>query len=239
MSTQSFADLGVSRAVVSTLASRASPNRSRSRIAVIGDVARRPRRAREVTHRLGQDACLRDPARRADQGGRSASVRADPRPDARAGDPDRRRHPRASPTPARSGSRAVYGGVGLVKQARDAARSHIVVATPGRLEDLLDRGAFALDKVRILVLDEADRMLDMGFRPAVDRIVRACPRSARPCSSRPPSTARPGASPGVHAGRRSHEQGPTARRASEDVEHRFVQIEHERSRRGADRGIAA
>src|SRR5881227_428277 len=66
---------------------------------------------------------------------------------------------------------AVYGGVGLTKQAQAAARSHIVVATPGRLEDLLQRGAFTLDHVEVLILDEADRMLDMGFRPAVDRIV--------------------------------------------------------------------
>ena len=70
---------------------------------------------------------------------------------------------------------AVYGGVGLVKQAKDAAASHVLVATPGRLEDLLARGAFTLDNVRMLVLDEADRMLDMGFRPAIDRIVGACP----------------------------------------------------------------
>src|SRR5581483_8315817 len=73
---------------------------------------------------------------------------------------------------------AVYGGVGLDKQGKDAARSHIVVATPGRLEDQLARGAFTLNAVRLLVLDEADRMLDMGFRPAVDRIVAVCP-SAR------------------------------------------------------------
>src|SRR5262249_57898015 len=63
---------------------------------------------------------------------------------------------------------AVYGGVGLNKQARDAARSHILVATPGRLEDLLQRRAFDLRQVRLLVLDEADRMLDMGFKPAAD-----------------------------------------------------------------------
>ena len=71
---------------------------------------------------------------------------------------------------------AVYGGVGLVNQGQNAARSHIIVATPGRLEDQLSRGAFKLDAVRMLVLDEADRMLDMGFKPAVDRIVAACPR---------------------------------------------------------------
>ena len=71
---------------------------------------------------------------------------------------------------------AVYGGVALGAQSREAARSHIVVATPGRLEDLLARGALTLAGVGILVLDEGDRMLDMGFRPAVDRIVARCPR---------------------------------------------------------------
>ncbi|MCO5315256.1 MAG: DEAD/DEAH box helicase [Solirubrobacterales bacterium] len=67
---------------------------------------------------------------------------------------------------------AVYGGVGLQAQGKRAARAHIVVACPGRLEDQLQRGAFSLDHVRHLVLDEADRMLDMGFKPAVDRIVK-------------------------------------------------------------------
>ncbi|MBJ7472493.1 MAG: DEAD/DEAH box helicase, partial [Solirubrobacteraceae bacterium] len=70
---------------------------------------------------------------------------------------------------------AVYGGVGIQKQARDAARAHVIVATPGRLEDLLQRRAFNLGEVEILVLDEADRMLDMGFKPAIDRIVKLCP----------------------------------------------------------------
>src|SRR3712207_6393860 len=69
----------------------------------------------------------------------------------------------------------VYGGVGYQKQIANARRAHVIVATPGRLEDLLDRGAFTLDAIDVLVLDEADRMLDMGFRPAVDRIVDQCP----------------------------------------------------------------
>jgi superfamily II DNA/RNA helicase len=67
---------------------------------------------------------------------------------------------------------AVYGGAGIVKQARLAARAHILVATPGRLLDLIDRKDVSLQRVRLLVLDEADRMLDMGFRPVVDRLVR-------------------------------------------------------------------
>jgi ATP-dependent RNA helicase RhlE len=69
----------------------------------------------------------------------------------------------------------VHGGVGLVAQAKKASRAHIVVATPGRLEDLLQRGDIALGNVSVLVLDEADRMLDMGFKPAVDRIVGKTP----------------------------------------------------------------
>src|SRR2546430_608701 len=67
---------------------------------------------------------------------------------------------------------AVYGGVGMGDQARNAAKAHILVATPGRLEDLANRRLVKLDGVRILILDEADRMLDMGFQPQVDRIVR-------------------------------------------------------------------
>jgi len=70
---------------------------------------------------------------------------------------------------------AVYGGVGFGPQIKRASKAHIVVATPGRLEDLLQRGALSIDHVRILVLDEADRMLDMGFKPAVDRIVKRTP----------------------------------------------------------------
>ncbi|MGE5527176.1 MAG: DEAD/DEAH box helicase [Methanosarcina sp.] len=70
---------------------------------------------------------------------------------------------------------AVYGGVGMGPQIAAARRANILVATPGRLEDLIGRGAVSLEKIRVLVLDEADRMLDMGFRPAVDRIVALTP----------------------------------------------------------------
>jgi ATP-dependent RNA helicase RhlE len=70
---------------------------------------------------------------------------------------------------------AVYGGVGFGPQISAAKRADILVATPGRLEDLLGRRAISMGSVRFLVLDEADRMLDMGFRPAVDRIVDRAP----------------------------------------------------------------
>ncbi len=71
----------------------------------------------------------------------------------------------------------LYGGVGYGKQ-NDALKNgvDIVVATPGRLLDHMQRGTLRLDKVQYLVLDEADRMLDMGFLPDVRRVVERCPR---------------------------------------------------------------
>jgi ATP-dependent RNA helicase RhlE len=72
---------------------------------------------------------------------------------------------------------AVYGGVPLHAQAKRAKNAHVLVATPGRLQDLVERRLVDLSHVRVLVLDEADRMLDMGFQPQVDRIVRRLPRN--------------------------------------------------------------
>jgi superfamily II DNA/RNA helicase len=69
----------------------------------------------------------------------------------------------------------VYGGVALGQQAKKARGAHVLVATPGRLHDLLERRLVTLHDVRVLVLDEADRMLDMGFRPQVDRILATVP----------------------------------------------------------------
>ncbi|MBA3653510.1 MAG: DEAD/DEAH box helicase, partial [Actinobacteria bacterium] len=67
---------------------------------------------------------------------------------------------------------AVYGGAGYDAQRRSLCRGPaIVVATPGRLEDLLARGDIVLDDVSFAVVDEADRMADMGFLPAVRRIL--------------------------------------------------------------------
>jgi len=72
----------------------------------------------------------------------------------------------------------VFGGVGYGKQNDELkAGTDIVVATPGRLLDHLEQGTLKLDKVEFLVLDEADRMLDMGFLPDVRRIVEKCPRA--------------------------------------------------------------
>src|SRR5438094_6263518 len=71
----------------------------------------------------------------------------------------------------------VFGGVGYGRQ-REALSCgvDVLIATPGRLLDLIHQGACKLDSVQFLVLDEADRMLDMGFLPDVRRIVQKCPR---------------------------------------------------------------
>jgi ATP-dependent RNA helicase RhlE len=71
----------------------------------------------------------------------------------------------------------VFGGVGYGLQRESLRKGvDVIVATPGRLLDLLEQGSCRLDRVKYLVLDEADRMLDMGFLPDVKRIVQKCPR---------------------------------------------------------------
>src|SRR5271166_297161 len=71
---------------------------------------------------------------------------------------------------------AVYGGTDLDRQTRQLSKgADVVVATPGRLIDLADRKAVKLDKVSTLVVDEADRMADMGFLPQVEWLLRRMP----------------------------------------------------------------
>ena len=73
-------------------------------------------------------------------------------------------------------TKVVYGGTPVHEQAKGVGAAHVLIATPGRLQDLVERGLVSLGGVGILVLDEADRMLDMGFQPQVDRIVRELPK---------------------------------------------------------------
>jgi len=74
-------------------------------------------------------------------------------------------------------SLAIFGGVGIHPQLNSLRRGvDIVVATPGRLLDHLNRGSLDLSNVEFLVLDEADRMLDMGFLPDIRKVVAAVPR---------------------------------------------------------------
>ena len=70
---------------------------------------------------------------------------------------------------------SVYGGVGIEPQIRGLQNADVVVATPGRLLDHMERKTINLSKIKILVLDEADRMFDMGFIDDVERIIKVCP----------------------------------------------------------------
>ncbi|HWO83909.1 MAG TPA: DEAD/DEAH box helicase, partial [Solirubrobacterales bacterium] len=120
---------------------------------------------------------------------------------------------------------AVYGGVGFGPQIAAARRADILVATPGRLEDLIGRGAVSLGRVRVLVLDEADRMLDMGFRPAVDRIVDLTPADRQTLFF---SATLEGATGKVAAAytrdARSHTHAEPERKDA-NIEHRFLPVD--------------
>ncbi len=71
----------------------------------------------------------------------------------------------------------VFGGVSQIHQVRALSRGvHVLIATPGRLLDLMNQGHVRLDRVEIFVLDEADRMLDMGFLPDLKRIIARLPK---------------------------------------------------------------
>ena len=118
----------------------------------------------------------------------------------------------------------VHGGVGLHRQAKVAARAHIVVATPGRLEDLLQRRELSLAHVRILVLDEADRMLDMGFKPAVDRIVARVPSDRQTLFFSATLEGAAGRQAAAYTRKpRRHVHRPAAERRG-DIVHRFVHV---------------
>src|SRR5256714_5864996 len=71
----------------------------------------------------------------------------------------------------------IFGGVGLEPQSRALRKGvDVIVATPGRLLDHIERGNVSFDSLEVLVLDEADRMLDMGFAPQINRVVDEIPR---------------------------------------------------------------
>ena len=122
---------------------------------------------------------------------------------------------------------AVYGGTGFGAQVAAVRKAHIVVATPGRLEDLIDRGDIHLGRVRIAVLDEADRMLDMGFRPPVDRILGRTPDTRQTLFFSATLEGDVG-----HLAKRytrkpaRHEHSPKERRQGR-TDHRFVEVLHE------------
>src|SRR5829696_2513215 len=226
MNKQSFADLGVSPAVARTLAGRGLRSPFPVQASVIPDVL------------AGHDVLVKSPT-----GSGKTLALGVPLVDRIEATDARAAALVLAPTrelasqiveeirdiaPARALSvAAVYGGVGFERQIKLARKAHIIVATPGRLEDLIARGAVRLDRVRVLALDEADRMLDMGFRPAVDRIVAQVPRDRQ--------TLFLSATLEGEAGRIAQEYTRDARRhehanqadARVDIEHRFLAVAHE------------
>jgi ATP-dependent RNA helicase RhlE len=251
----SFADLGVSAAVVAALESRGIDRPFPIQRLVIGDVL------------AGRDVLAKSPT----GSGKTLAFavplidridRGDARPAALVLAPTRELATQivedARPLASARGLEvaAVYGGVGFEPQIRAARRSHLLVATPGRLEDLMARGAVSVGAVRTLVLDEADRMLDMGFRPAVDRIVRACANRRQTLFFSATLEGEAGRLASAYTRepvRREHVPPATSVAA---VTHRFLAVEHEhklsaliaelrrddglalvfvRTRRGADR----
>jgi superfamily II DNA/RNA helicase len=121
----------------------------------------------------------------------------------------------------------VYGGVPVHAQAKRARTAHVLVATPGRLNDLLERKAVTLDAVRILVLDEADRMLDMGFKPQVDRIVRRMPRERQTMFFSATLDATVGELARAYTSSPARFEAAPLPESNGDVEHRFVSVKPE------------
>ena len=226
MSSQSFADLGVSRPVVQALADRDIHTPFAVQALVLPDVI------------AGHDVLAKSPT----GSGKTLAFAipiveqieaTDRRPAALVLAPTRElalqivddmydiAHSRALSVAA------VYGGAGIDKQSKLARKAHVLVATPGRLEDLLERGTITLEHVRILVLDEADRMLDMGFRPAVDRIVRQVARERQTLffSATLDGEVRRVADEYTTDARTHEHKAPAERRG--DIDHRFVSVSHE------------
>jgi ATP-dependent RNA helicase RhlE len=227
MSVQSFADLGVSRVVADALAARGISHPFAIQSLVVPDVL------------AGHDVLAKSPT----GSGKTLAFAVpmverlqatDRRPSALVLAPTRElalqivddmtdiAHARALSVAA------VYGGAGIERQMKLARRAHVLVATPGRLEDILQRRAVSLEHVRMLVLDEADRMLDMGFRPAVDRIVARTPRSRQTLFF---SATLEGAAGTIAAAytrnARRHEHVPAVDPARAETIHRFVRVAHE------------
>jgi superfamily II DNA/RNA helicase len=221
-----FADLGVSTAVVSALDARGIRTPFPVQRLVIGDVL------------AGRDVLVKSPT-----GSGKTLAFGVPMVDVLEADGPRPQALILAPTRELAGQivdelrsvcharalniTAVYGGVSMERQRRAVKKAHVLVATPGRLEDLMQQRALRLDKVKLLVLDEADRMLDMGFRPAVDRIVNATPHKRQTLFFSATLDGEVGRIADQYTrDAHSHEHAHTEQQRG-DVEHRFVAVQHE------------
>ena len=200
-------------------------------MATTSSSSRRPGRARPSPSAIPLVECI--------EPGRPPPGGADPRADPRARVADRRTSCDGIAAARALSVAPVYGGVGLEKQAKQAARAHILVATPGRLEDLLERRAFsprrAADPRHRRGRPDARHGLQARRRP--DRRARR-PTTARRCSSRRRSRPLPARSPAPTPTRPS---ATSTSRSSEDqgeISHRFVHLDHDRQARRAHRRAA-
>ena len=243
MSSQSFADLGVSRPVLNALAARGIETPFAVQRLVIEDVLA----GRDVLCQspTGSGKTLAFGLPLADRIAASA-----PRPAALVLAPTRElasqivEESRDIAEAHGLSVAAVYGGVGIERQAKVAKRAHMLVATPGRLLDLMARGDLRLDRIRILVLDEADRMMDMGFRPDLERIVKTTPANRQTLLFSATLAGAPGELAKAYTRNpRRHEHRPAPQKVA-PVEHRFVSVLHEAklealvSELEGDRGLA-
>ena len=133
---------------------------------------------------------------------------------------------------------ALYGGKPIRGQIEKLQRgAEVVIGTPGRVLDHLSRGTLVLDDLKLVVLDEADRMLDIGFRPDIEKILRRCPKSRQTLllSATVP--------PPVEKLARSYMQNPETQNFSpkdisvDTIEQFYVTVEHERKYDALERMI--
>src|SRR3954467_14239217 len=119
---------------------------------------------------------------------------------------------------------AVYGGIPLRAQSKRAKSAQILVATPGRLQDLSDRRMVDLSGVRTLVLDEADRMLDMGFQPQVDKIVRLLPKNRQTMFFSATLDGHVGELASKYTNSPSRIEGESSSLQPSEIDHQFVSV---------------
>ena len=224
MSERSFRELGVSMPIVASLAARSIHRPFPIQELVIPDGM------------AGVDVLVRSPT---GSGKTLAFVlpiverttRSDPRPSALVLVPTRELAAQVSaelePLARTKGLSvaSAYGGVPLKAQGRRVKHAHILVATPGRLEDFAQRGLVDLSRVRTFVLDEADRMLDMGFQPQVDCIVHRLTRNRQTMFFSATLDGRVGELARDYTNSPSRIEGELSlNRQPGEIEHRFISV---------------
>ena len=227
MSSRTFADLGVSSAATGALARRGITEPFAVQKLVIPDALEGHDVLAESPTGSGKTLAFVLPHPRAPEHRTTRAPRRSSSP-RRASSPARSSTtPATSPRPAASPSPPSTAASASSARPSCARKAHLLVATPGRLLDLMQRGDIDLGRIRILVLDEADRMMDMGFRPDLERIVERTPASRQTLLFSATLAGAPGDLAREYTrNARRHEHKPTEQKSAQ-VEHRFVTVLHE------------